>query len=254
MDAITDLFPLPSSPRKRSAAARSSKLAFLDEIDDDALKTYTPAQLSTILNQRSQVASPKATPRTWTNDHKVLDVARATSEDEIFFTSPTPPSQRPSSPSSPTKLFNKPWVDSKGTECQFKCCHACRPTLSERAFLSLDGIANDDTPLTAAVGFGFHLHAQKRPVALVKHVKNLGLRPPPAPVSPLLALSHRETTASKQAATRLKISSAQKAQSSTNPKTVPRTSHQSLKAWESSPAYLSALSLQSPSRSTSLVF
>jgi hypothetical protein len=57
----------------------------------------------------------------------------------------------------------------------------CRPTCVDRTYLSLNGIANGDIPFTAITGFGFHL-TKKRPVALVKHVRNLGLRPNPPPV------------------------------------------------------------------------
>lgn len=53
--------------------------------------------------------------------------------------------------------------------------------MKERSFLSLNGIVNGDIPATAITGFGFHLQ-RKRPVALVKHVINLGLRPNPPPV------------------------------------------------------------------------
>jgi hypothetical protein len=81
----------------------------------------------------------------------------------------------------PPKLPKKPWLPLKGGECQFKCCHMCRPTCGDRSYLSLNGIANDDIPLTAITGFGFHLMKQ-RPVALWKHVQNLGLRPNPPPV------------------------------------------------------------------------
>jgi len=88
--------------------------------------------------------------------------------------------------SSPTRLsvkaVQKPWLYFKDGECQFKCCHQCRPALLDRSYLSLDGIANGDIPSTAMTGFGFHLQGE-RPVALVKHVANLGLRPSPPRVS-----------------------------------------------------------------------
>ena len=87
------------------------------------------------------------------------------------------------SASIPTKKAStKPWLPLRGGECQFKCCHYCRPSLLDRSYLSLDGIANDDIPATAITGFGFNLQ-KYRPVALVKHVQNLGLRPNPPQVS-----------------------------------------------------------------------
>ena len=92
---------------------------------------------------------------------------------------------------SPARRLSKPWLPAKGGECQFKCCHFCRPTLVDRSFLSLNGIANGDIPPTAITGFGFHLQ-KKRPIGLVKHVLNLGLRPSAPPVSPHLIASNIE--------------------------------------------------------------
>ena len=86
----------------------------------------------------------------------------------------------PQTPS--TTKSSKPWLPLRGGECQFKVCQSCRPTCDIRAYLSLNGIANGDIPATAITGFGFNL-IRKRPVALVKYVKNLGLRKNPPPVS-----------------------------------------------------------------------
>lgn len=136
-----------------------------------------------------------------TNHLQILDVVNEKSgsspiDDELYY-SPSPLLPQPSSPSkTPPETTKKPWLPPKGTECQVKCCHFCRPTFSERAFLSLDGIVNNDIPLTAVYGFGFHLHEKKRPVALVKHVKNLGLRssPPCVRVPPLHSLWYYRLT------------------------------------------------------------
>lgn len=63
----------------------------------------------------------------------------------------------------------------------FKICHFCRPSAHERAYLSLNAIADGELPATAIVGYGFNID-RKRPIALAKHVANLGLRvPPPCP-------------------------------------------------------------------------
>jgi hypothetical protein len=59
MDALCDLVEPMLASKKRGPAERADKLAFFDEISDVALKTYTPKQLSTILNQRSQVEVPR---------------------------------------------------------------------------------------------------------------------------------------------------------------------------------------------------
>jgi hypothetical protein len=56
MDSICDLFESPIEPRPRSPAARADKLAFFNEVGAEALKTYTPVQLTTILNQRGHVS------------------------------------------------------------------------------------------------------------------------------------------------------------------------------------------------------
>ena len=55
MDSLCDLFEPATAPRKRGPAERADKLSFFNEIDDAALKTYTPEQLSIILKQRSEV-------------------------------------------------------------------------------------------------------------------------------------------------------------------------------------------------------
>jgi hypothetical protein len=47
---------LPPTNRKRHPAARtSSYLAFLDEVTESVLDNYTPEQLVTVLNQRTEV-------------------------------------------------------------------------------------------------------------------------------------------------------------------------------------------------------
>jgi hypothetical protein len=70
----------------------------------------------------------------------------------------------------------KSWLPTQ--ECQFKCCHRCRPSCRERSYLSLNAVADGELPATAITGFGFH-YQKERPVARVEHVKNLGLRPNP---------------------------------------------------------------------------
>lgn len=56
MDSLVNIFPKPTGPAKRSVAARSSKFAFLEEITDEELKSYTSEQLVIILNQRDHVS------------------------------------------------------------------------------------------------------------------------------------------------------------------------------------------------------
>jgi hypothetical protein len=79
--------------------------------------------------------------------------------------------------STPPKSKSKnPWHPP--VECQFKVCHRCRWSSAERSWLSVDGVVNGDYPPSAVTGFGFHFLG-KRPVSLVKHALNLGLRPDP---------------------------------------------------------------------------
>ena len=70
----------------------------------------------------------------------------------------------------------KSWLPTQ--ECQFKCCHWCRPSFGDRSYLSLDAIANGELPATAITGFSFQ-YQKGRPVAPVKVARNLGLRPNP---------------------------------------------------------------------------
>jgi hypothetical protein len=72
----------------------------------------------------------------------------------------------------------KPWIPNEEDECQFKCCHTCRPSCEPRTYLSLDGILRGDIPPSAVVGFGFHL-AGNRPIVPAETVKYMGLRPVP---------------------------------------------------------------------------
>lgn len=69
----------------------------------------------------------------------------------------------------------KPWVCDASTECQYKICPYCRPGAADRAYLSLDGVANGEIPPTAAVGFGFQTLGE-RPVVNVDTVRDIGLR------------------------------------------------------------------------------
>ncbi|ESZ94571.1 hypothetical protein SBOR_5061 [Sclerotinia borealis F-4128] len=178
LDDLCDIFPRPTSPRPRGPEARKSRLSFLDEISNEDLKTYTPAKIQIILKQRSHLLDILA-------DYEEPELTTSISSSNIprFLFNPF---SRPSPIASQTapnlRVTNpRPWLPSRGTECQFKCCHTCRPTLVDRSYLSLNAIVNDDVPCTATTGFGFNLQ-KFRPVGKVELVKNLGLRP--NPVSP----------------------------------------------------------------------
>ncbi|KAE9370370.1 hypothetical protein N431DRAFT_509478 [Stipitochalara longipes BDJ] len=180
LDKLCDIFDRSTAPRKRGPAARLLPMSFFQENSDEALDSYSPTQLKTILEQRAHA-----------ND-------LASRSDPDLFQSNTPfpilvnplfpnPDIIPQTPSTPKS--SKPWLPLREGECQFKVCQSCRPTCEIRSYLSLNGIANNDIPPTAITGFGFNL-AKKRPVALVKYVKNLGLRknPPPRPPPPRNAM------------------------------------------------------------------
>ncbi|KAG9236601.1 hypothetical protein BJ875DRAFT_541200 [Amylocarpus encephaloides] len=171
MDDLGNIFERPLMPSKRGPFARRSKYSFFKEVSEDQLKTYSDDQVEKVLKQRG---------------HAIESAAGSTSHPNSCADSLLGPLQDASSRVSMSKSSGrrgeKPWVPIRGTECQFKCCHRCRHTYSERTWLSLDGIADNDVPWTAVTGFGFHL-MKSRPVSRVEHVKNLGLRPNPKPLT-----------------------------------------------------------------------
>ncbi|CAG8950159.1 hypothetical protein HYFRA_00008396 [Hymenoscyphus fraxineus] len=185
----------------RSPAARHDKLAFLSELTPEQFASYSEEQVNKILDQRAHI----------------LEVAFAQSQPmvpDIIVTPPSPSqpgssrdpptrenansnaatgavpvstSQPGSSRDPPTRVLtpppnhpDKPWLNMTGGECQFKCCHRCRSGIYERSYLSLNGIANNDIPMTALTGFGFHTR-EHMPYSHPDLVKNLGLRPNPVP-------------------------------------------------------------------------
>ncbi|KAE8450948.1 hypothetical protein EG329_005388 [Mollisiaceae sp. DMI_Dod_QoI] len=187
IDPLCDIFENRISPSPRSPAARMSILSFLGEVDDEQLQSYTQEQLQQILKQRAKVLG-------------VAQMANGGFRPQFFYYQP---SVDPSSPSrsntihdppskSSSKPVPKPWFPIPGGECQTKWCQACRPHGIDRSWLSLDGIANGDLPLTAIYGFGFNLLG-KRPVNQVKHVANLGLRPSPPTLLKMYPTTHRKT-------------------------------------------------------------
>jgi hypothetical protein len=128
-----------------------------------------------------------STPRyLFTDTNQVLDTATSqtthlNSSAELYATPP----HSTFSETLPSKVIakpaKKPWIPIQGGECQFKCCHRCRPSLVERAFLSINGVVNGDVPMTAITGFGFHLQ-KFRPVAKKEIVEKLGLKQNTKPV------------------------------------------------------------------------
>lgn len=108
-----------------------------------------------------------------------LDISAA---DTIYSSLPTTPSPQ----STPVNQVKNAWLPTN--ECQFKCCHRCRPSSADRAFISINSVANGDLLPTAVVGFGFGILG-RRPIIPVKHIRNLGLRPSKPAVSLFLSIS-----------------------------------------------------------------
>lgn len=132
--------------------------------------------------QLLEVAARAAAPDTMIKQPEPQLTPKAADKSSSAASSPVSKNTQSQSPSRRSaKVLKKPWIPLKNGECQFKCCQNCRPSLNERSYLSINGIVNNDFPLTAITGFGFHLQ-KARPVADVKHVRNLGLRPNPEPV------------------------------------------------------------------------
>jgi hypothetical protein len=55
VDKLCGIFERPTSPRKRSPAARLSSMSFFDEVSDKEAASYSAAQLNQILEQRAHV-------------------------------------------------------------------------------------------------------------------------------------------------------------------------------------------------------
>ncbi|KAI1282530.1 hypothetical protein F5Y07DRAFT_411017 [Xylaria sp. FL0933] len=160
------------SPGARSPERRANKLSFFEEVTDTQMRTYSPSQVATILQQRENLLG-------------VLSKQHQSSSKERHLYCPSGSSRGDSLQSalglgSPASSNTKPWVPQKDEECQQKYCHTCRPSCEPRSYLSLNGIANGEIPPTAAIGFGFH-QIGTRPVVNAEVVKNIGLRPVPWP-------------------------------------------------------------------------
>ncbi|KAH6647250.1 hypothetical protein BKA67DRAFT_663586 [Truncatella angustata] len=163
-------------PAVRGPEMRSNRYSFFKEVDAATMKSYSPDQIAIVLEQRENLRrvieneerSPAALKRTY----------YMPSSGTVTRTAATTAATIPPPPGFTGPRVEKPWVPLDEDECQFKCCHNCRPTCESRSYLSLDGILKDDIPASAAVGFGFHLQGT-RPVIDADIVKNIGYRPVP---------------------------------------------------------------------------
>ncbi|KAF4988398.1 hypothetical protein FGRMN_9781 [Fusarium graminum] len=134
--------------RKGSAKARQDKLSFLDGLTPRQMASYRPDQIATILRQREQLKN-------------VIAKEEFRKSSSALFSTVLPSSD-----------FEAPLDEHSSTgrcasydsdECQYKICPRCRPICADRAFLSLNAVANGEIPPTAAAGFGFE-SLQGRPV------------------------------------------------------------------------------------------
>ncbi|KAM3473222.1 hypothetical protein MY5147_004898 [Beauveria neobassiana] len=64
-------------------------------------------------------------------------------------------------------------------ECLYRICARCRPSCVDRAYISMNAVADGQFPPTAATGFSFHSIAG-RPVTDARLVKTIGQRPVPS--------------------------------------------------------------------------
>ncbi|KAK0646703.1 hypothetical protein B0T16DRAFT_328810 [Cercophora newfieldiana] len=151
-DALGLDFGKMMSLGKFGADSRILRYSFLREITEEQLHTYTPLQLGRVLSQRDHV------------HRKIYEERHGLS---------------PSKEAAQKYPNNaRPWVPDKLWECQAKLCHDCHRIGSDKSWLSLNGIMNNDIPPHAATGFSFS-NLGFRPEADVEVVKNIGYRAVP---------------------------------------------------------------------------
>ncbi|KAI1423849.1 hypothetical protein F5Y12DRAFT_798005 [Xylaria sp. FL1777] len=171
-DCLGTVFSNEISPGPRSPEKRADKLSFFGEITPEQMRTYSPSQIATILQQRHDLLEVVS------QQHEASGKAR-----HLYFPSGNYRRNSLNPPPGfgyPTPADIKPWVPRKDEECQAKYCHHCRPSCEPRSYLSLDGIIHGEIPPTVATGFGFH-RMRTRPVVNAKIVRAIGLRPVPWP-------------------------------------------------------------------------
>ncbi|EQB47486.1 hypothetical protein CGLO_13358 [Colletotrichum gloeosporioides Cg-14] len=166
-------------PRLRGPEQRATNPAnFLEEMSPEFIaKTYTSEQLMTIFNQRKHLAKVLQQE----SDRKTAATVKESNTSDLaeFLTQSA-----------------KPWVPNPREGCKYRICPCCRPGGADRAYLSLDSIANGDVPATAATGWGFH-HFGRRPICHPEVVANLGLRSQTASTAPSLTSTSPASTASR---------------------------------------------------------
>lgn len=155
--------------RERGPKARQNELSFFDEVTPEQLASYSPEQLKTILQQRQNVHDKAAQDI----DAAIRRSQTSTEPQEELFDG-NPHEDGPS---------DRPWLRNHTRPCEYTICPRCRPGAADRAYLSLNAIADGEIAPTAAVGYGFHAIGF-RPVVDAEILRNIGdkeqmvVRPP----------------------------------------------------------------------------
>ncbi|UKZ79142.1 hypothetical protein TrVFT333_006892 [Trichoderma virens FT-333] len=160
--------------RKGSPAAREDRLSFFQEINQEQLAKYRPDQVAHILRQRENV-------------QLVIQRDKVRKSSAAILSRLAQPYGLDSA--SCNIGFQKPWLCTPQEECQYRVCQNCRPGCADRAFLSLNAVADGEVPPTAAAGYSFHLLGQ-RPIVDANVLRNIGCRPVPLPRFSTTSSSH----------------------------------------------------------------
>ncbi|RGP63112.1 hypothetical protein FSPOR_8802 [Fusarium sporotrichioides] len=138
MEFLDYAFQKSMSIRKGSPEARKDKLSFLNEFTPEQMACYRPDQIATILRQREQLKNVIAEEEFRGRGLALLNNTPPLHGLEVFMNDNT-----------------GEWAYGANKNCQYRVCPRCRPVCVDRAFLSLDAVADGEIPPTAAAGFGF---------------------------------------------------------------------------------------------------
>ncbi|KAJ3531842.1 hypothetical protein NM208_g8698 [Fusarium decemcellulare] len=126
--------------RKGGPVARQDKLSFLEEVTPEQMAKYRPDQIATILRQREELKNVIAKEQFRKNSDALFSTTRPPPQFEVFTND---------------SIYAGRWTCGEEEECHYKICSRCRPACADRAFLSLNAVADGKVPPTAATGFGF---------------------------------------------------------------------------------------------------
>ncbi|KAF5589075.1 hypothetical protein FPANT_6417 [Fusarium pseudoanthophilum] len=161
MDYLDFSFRKNMVVRKGSAEARRDKLSFLRELTPEQMASYRPDQIATILKQREELKDV------------IAKEERQKSTSSLFGNLLPPLGFESSFGDKGQRTLDE------DTLCQYKICQRCRPVCVDRAFLSLNAVADGEITPTAAAGFGFE-SLGGRPVIdkdVVRHIDEHRPRP-----------------------------------------------------------------------------